>query len=152
MAAKRDQVARPAYFEAVAAVRGDRVSDRCRAANIRLTAKRRALVAVFDQADRPVDVETAWRMLLQLGVHAARSSLYRLISTLVDGGLLVEARSGGRKTFIAAHKTMACLVETPDGNRLEVHAPELKAMLTGLAVDNGLATSGVAVIRFGERP
>jgi Fe2+ or Zn2+ uptake regulation protein len=128
---------------------GEMIAGRGRAAKFRLTRRRLELVRVFDEADRPLEIDELCDRLAARGARVAKSSVYRLVADLVDIGLVVEIHAGARRQLIAAHKTLTCYLETPDGTRQAIDDADLRALMTRLAAERGQAAGGaVVVIRF----
>jgi len=111
------------------------------------------VIALFDHAEHPVDIDEAYDRVIATGGRMSRSSLYRLIADLVAAGLVMELRVGERRRFLAAHKALACRLEDGDGAAVEAETSELRALLTRMAFDAGLPLTGQAtvVVRF-DRP
>lgn len=130
---------------------GPTLAGRCRAAGLKLTPRRLSVMALFDDVDHPVDFEEAQAWMTAAGVRMSMSSLYRLIADLVAAGMVMELRNEGRRRYLATHKAIQFRLEDASGRGLTTAVAGLQALLTMVAVEQGLPLNEEVVLRFGAR-
>jgi len=107
-----------------------------------------AVIALFDRADHPVDIDEAYDLVIAAGGRMSRSSLYRLIADLVKAGTVMELPVGERRRFLATYKAPRVRLEDGGGGAVTADVARLQALLTLIAAEHGLPLGGEVVVRF----
>ncbi len=117
-----------------------------------MTPRQKAVLDLLARLDRPVDAEALAQVVRDSGLRIPLSSLYRIVASLVSAGLIVELRTLGRRRYLSADKAVNFRLEDADGRPLATEAPGLRALLTLIAVEQGLPLEDAeVVIRFESR-
>jgi Fur family ferric uptake transcriptional regulator len=76
----------------------DRLEQLCRDQGVRLSRKRLLLLDLLDRADGHLSAEEIWDLALARDRNVSMPTVYRLLSRLVDLGLLSRLELSGRLT------------------------------------------------------
>lgn len=119
-----------------------------RAAGVRLTAQRAAILEAVSSADCHFAADDLWHDLWLRGDRVSRSTVYRALALLTRAGLLRELRlSQGPTTYerLGAGDRHHHLVCGCCGRVIEFHRPDLEAAIARACREHGFATTGHAL-------
>jgi Fe2+ or Zn2+ uptake regulation protein len=114
------------------------ITERCAALSFRLTQKRQQIAAVFDQIDGPFALEDAYLRCRDQGLGVNRSSVFRLIRSLVDARVLTLVGADHRRALYGAPLPVELMIETDGHPQARIDDPILVEMLVAAAARIGV--------------
>jgi Fe2+ or Zn2+ uptake regulation protein len=121
----------------------------CSRLGVRLTARRREIVELIEEASCPIDVETIWRRLDRPGVHLNRASIYRALRYLGRHGAVSSHTVGRRQVFRnATAPAVLQLVDVATGRALQPDLEPLGEELRAFLQTRGFKLQGHAELRL----
>ncbi len=122
------------------------IAQRCAAMGVRLTAKRQRIATALDGIEGPFALEEAFFRCRDLGLDVNRSSVYRLISSLVDARVLTLVGRDNRRDLYGAPLPVELLIETSDHTPARIDDPVLVEMLVAAAARMGVTVAGGQIL------
>jgi len=119
-----------------------------RAADVRLTAQRAAVLEAVCSADRHFGADDLWHSLWSRGERVSRATVYRALALLTRAGLLRELRLASGPTIyerLGAGEQHEHLVCVRCGRVIEFRRPDLEEAIAEACREHGFAASGHAL-------
>lgn len=127
------------------------IAQRCAALGVRLTEKRREMAVVLDEIDGPFALEDAFYRCRDRGLGVNRSSVYRLITSLLDARVLTLVGRDHRRDLYGAPLPVELVIEAPDHSQARIDDPVLVEMLVAAAARMGVnVASGQILVSIVE--
>lgn len=104
------------------------------------------MVDLLDLVEQPLVLEQAWWKAKELGLDINRSSLHRLVASLVDAGVLVEWGPGDRRTRYTTPVSAMVEIDAADGAVHRIADQTLAEMLVEAFTKRGIAIEGRKIV------
>lgn len=129
------------------------ILDRCEAQGLRLTAPRRIIVQVLEQADDHPDVETIHARAAAIDPSISLATVYRTVNLFEEAGILERREFGdGRARWEDAERDHHDhLIDVQTGEVIEFVDPEIEALQERIAERLGYELKGHRLELFGKR-
>ncbi len=129
------------------------ILDRCEAQGLRLTAPRRTIVQVLEQADDHPDVETIHARAAAIDPSISLATVYRTVNLFEEAGILERREFGdGRARWEDAERDHHDhLIDVQTGEVIEFVDPEIEALQEKIAERLGYELKGHRLELFGKR-
>lgn len=138
---------RPASGRSAASV-DDSLAARADASGLRLTARRRKVVAFLDTQTEPLSIDEIWLRIGSVWPGCDRSLIYRTVRLLAEHGLMVTTGLDERRRVYtpAREAPLLQLIDTTVGGRLVVEDEDLMRRLEAFVDARGYRLGGAVEI------
>lgn len=130
-----------------------RVTRACHDQELRMTAPRKVIAEVLDEARDHPDVETIHARAVAIDPKIALATVYRTVKLLEDSGILTKVEFGdGRARYEPAERAHHDhLIDVETGKVIEFVDPEIEALQEKIARRLGYRLTGHRLELFGVR-
>lgn len=127
------------------------IAELCAKHGLRMTAPRRIITRILDEADDHPDAEELHRRAAAIDPGIALSTVYRTVRLLAEAGILErhEFRDGRARYESASHEHHDHLVDISTGSVIEFRSPEIEELQARIARDLGYRITGHRLQLFG---
>lgn len=127
------------------------IAELCATHGLRMTAPRRIITRILDEAGDHPDAEELHRRAAAIDPRIALSTVYRTVRLLAEAGILErhEFRDGRARYESASHEHHDHLVDISTGGVIEFRSPEIEELQARIARDLGYRITGHRLQLFG---